>query len=52
MVQNMLSCIDSLPLTELNTICRQELSRLVNPVYPIGRDWDLFAFNIGLDSKV
>jgi len=48
----MLSCTDSLPLTELNTMCRQELSRLIDPVHPLGRDWALFALNIGLDSKV
>lgn len=51
-VENMLSCTDSLPLTELNTMCRQELSRLIDPVHPLGRDWALFALNIGLDSKV
>lgn len=51
-VENMLSCTDSLPLTELNTMCRQELSRLIDPVHPLGRDWALFALNVGLDSKV
>ncbi|XP_060849352.1 death-associated protein kinase 1-like isoform X2 [Rhopalosiphum padi] len=51
-VENMLSCTDSLPLTELNIMCRQELSRLIDPVHPLGRDWALFALNIGLDSKV
>lgn len=48
----MLSSTENLPLTELSTLCRQELSRLIDPVHPLGRDWALFALNIGLDSKV
>lgn len=48
----MLSSTENLPLTDLNTMCRQELSRLIDPVHPLGRDWALFALNIGLDSKV
>lgn len=51
-VEDMLSSTDNLPLTELNTMCRQELSCLLDPVHPLGRDWALFALNIGLDSKV
>lgn len=48
----MLSSTENLPLTELTTMCRQELSHLLDPVHPLGRDWALFALNIGLDSKV
>lgn len=48
----MLLSTDNLLLTELSTMCRQELSRLIDPVHPLGRDWALFALNIGLDSKV
>lgn len=48
----MLFSTNNLPLTELGTMCRQELSHLIDPVHPLGRDWALFALNIGLDSKV
>lgn len=48
----MLLSTENLPLTELSIMCRQELSRLIDPVHPLGRDWALFALNIGLDSKV
>lgn len=51
-MESMLSSTEHLPLTELSTMCRQELSRLIDPVHPLGRDWALFALNIGLDSKV
>ncbi|XP_025421545.1 death-associated protein kinase dapk-1-like isoform X2 [Sipha flava] len=51
-VETMLLSTENLPLTELSIMCRQELSRLIDPVHPLGRDWVLFALNIGLDSKV
>lgn len=48
----MLLCSSELPLTELDILCRQELSQLLDKVHPLGKDWALFALNIGLDSKV
>ncbi|XP_050423467.1 death-associated protein kinase 1-like [Adelges cooleyi] len=52
LVEDILSSTEDLPLTELSPICRQELSRLIDPVHPLGKDWALFALNIGLDSRV
>ncbi|PSN41147.1 hypothetical protein C0J52_05197 [Blattella germanica] len=43
---------DDLPVTALSTVCRQQLSKLLDPPDPLGKDWCLLAVQLGLADKI
>ena len=43
---------DELPVTALSTVCRQQISKLLDPPDPLGKDWCLLAVQLGLADKI